>query len=259
MLATRVIPCLLLRGGGLVKTVRFRDPVYVGDPINAVRIFNEKEVHELAVLDIEASRRRRGPDFALLERICCEAFMPMAYGGGLRTVEDVRRVLELGFEKAVINTTALADVSFFARVAELCGSQSVVASVDVKKDLFGRRRVYGHFRGRCINASPAKYAVAAEQAGAGEILLTSVDRDGTQAGYDLDLVREVSTAVGVPVIACGGAGRVEDFALAVKAGAAAAAAGSLFVFHGPHRAVLITYPTPAELRNVFAPQAEEAD
>lgn len=251
MPATRVIPCLLLSGGGLVKTERFRDPVYVGDPINAVKIFNDKEVHELAILDIEASRRGRGPDFALLSRIGREAFMPMSYGGGLRALEDVRRVLELGFEKVVINTAALEDASFLSRAAELCGSQSVVAAVDVKKGFFGRRRVYGHARGRSLKGSPAAYAAAAEKAGAGEILLTSVDRDGTRAGYDLDLIREVAGAVGVPVIACGGAGRVEDFALAAEAGAAAAAAGSLFVFHGPHRAVLITYPSQAELKQVF--------
>src|SRR5437660_2795096 len=141
MLTTRLIPCLLLKDGGLVKTVRFRNPVYVGDPINAVKIFNDKEVHELAVLDIAASRQSRGPDFALLARIAREAFMPMAYGGGLRTREDVRRVVELGFEKAVINTAGLADVSFFAEAAELCGSQSVVAAVDVKSDFLGRRWV----------------------------------------------------------------------------------------------------------------------
>jgi cyclase len=252
MLTTRVIPCLLLKDGGLVKTVRFRDPVYVGDPINAVKIFNDKEVHELAVLDIEASRQGRGPDFGLLTRIAREAFMPMAYGGGLRTADDVRRVVELGFEKAVINTSALADISFLSRAAELCGAQSVVAAVDVKTDLLGRRWVFAHVSGRRCKWSPVEYAAAAERSGAGEILLTSVDRDGTQRGYDLDSIREVSRAVAVPVIACGGAGRVEDFARAAEAGAAAAAAGSLFVFHGRHRAVLITYPTQTALREAFA-------
>src|SRR5689334_15869675 len=144
MLRMRIIPCLLVKNGGLVKTVRFRDPVYVGDPINAVKIFNDKEVHELAVLDIEASREARGPDFELLSRIAREAFMPMAYGGGPRTVDDVRRLVELGFEKAVINTSALADISFLERAAELCGAQSVVAAVDVKTDLLGRRWVFAH-------------------------------------------------------------------------------------------------------------------
>lgn len=249
----RVIPCLLLHHGGLVKTVRFKNPVYVGDPINAVKIFNDKEVDELMLLDIDATREGRGPNLDMLARIAREAFMPMAYGGGIRTLEDIQRVLSLGFEKVVLNTALLRDMSIVERAAERCGGQSVVAAVDVKKDLFRRVRVYEHGSRRCVDRHPVDLALLAQQAGAGEIIVTSVDREGTGLGYDTELVRSMARAVSVPVIANGGAGKIPDLADAVDAGASAVAAGSLFVFHGPHRAVLITYPNRSVITSLPDP------
>ncbi|MBI4395887.1 MAG: imidazole glycerol phosphate synthase subunit HisF [Elusimicrobia bacterium] len=253
MLETRVLPCLLLSNGGLVKTVRFKNPTYVGDPINAVRIFNDKEVDELVLLDIEASRRGAGPDFPLLSKISREAFMPMGYGGGVRSLEDARRLFSIGFEKVIINACALERPEFIQQASSACGSQSIVASIDVKKNFWGQGRVYDHVRGRPTSLSPRDFAVRLERLGAGEIALNSVDRDGTMSGYDLDLVRAVCQAVRIPVIAMGGAGRLEDFRDAVRfGGASAVAAGSFFVFHGRHRAVLITYPDKSELKKTLA-------
>jgi cyclase len=248
----RVIPSLLLRNGGLVKTVGFKNPVYVGDPINAVKIFNDKEVDELVLLDIDASRKGRGPDFALLGRIAREAFMPMAYGGGLRSLDDLSRVLGMGYEKIAINSVALQDIDFVRRAADACGSQSVVVSIDVKRDLFGRHVVFDHVSGK-TRGEPAAFARQASHAGAGEVLLNAVHRDGTQEGYDLEVIRKVAAAVDVPLVALGGAGSIKDFNLALAAGASAVAAGSIFVFHGPRRAVLITYPDRSELDECLLP------
>jgi cyclase len=248
----RIVPCLLLSGGGLVKTIRFRRPAYVGDPINAVRIFNDKEVDELLLLDIDASRAGRGPDLPLLERIAREAFMPLGYGGGIRSPEEARRIQALGFEKIAVNAAALSDLTLLGLIAAACGSQSVVAAIDVKRDWLNRRRVYNHVRRRCLPLDPVERARAAVAAGAGEVLVQAADRDGSWSGYDLDLVRSVTEAVRVPVMALGGAGSVEDLGAAVReGGASAAAAGSLFVFHGPRRAVLISYPSAADKERVF--------
>ncbi|OGQ06023.1 MAG: imidazole glycerol phosphate synthase subunit HisF [Deltaproteobacteria bacterium RIFCSPLOWO2_01_44_7] len=251
MLATRVIPCLLLKNGGLVKTVRFRNPTYIGDPINAVKIFNDKEVDELMILDIIATRQGKGPDFDLLSRIGREAFMPMGYGGGIRTLEEAKRILSLNFEKIIINAQALENLGFVHQLAKVCGSQSVVVAIDVKKDSLGRPRVYGHTDGQTRKIELTTYAIQVANNGAGEILLNSVDRDGTFNGYDLNLIRMVSQVVNIPVVALGGAGQLKDFAQAVQSGASAVAAGSFFVFHGKHRAVLITYPQKDELGQVL--------
>lgn len=249
MRRVRVIPVLLLDNGGLVKTVRFRRPAYVGDPINAVKILNEKEVDELVLLDVSATRNGRPPEFDRIAEIGGEAFMPLAYGGGVRTVGDVARILGSGVEKVVLNTAAAADPGLVTGAARRFGSQAVMASVDVKRNLFGRYRVFTHGGRRNTGVEPVEYCRRMEELGAGEILLTSMDRDGTFAGYDLELLRRVSVAVEVPVVACGGARRVEDFVQAVnEGGASAVAAGSMFVFHGPHRAVLISYPEPQVLK-----------
>ncbi len=252
MLKTRVIPCLLLRNQGLVKTVRFRDPTYVGDPINAVRIFNDKEVDELVLLDIAAGLEGARPNMRLLAEIAEECFMPLAYGGGLRTIDDIKAVVALGVEKVSINSAAVEDPDLVSRAADAVGSQSVVASIDVKRSLFGKYEV--HVRGgrKATGLDPAQFAAAMEKKGAGEIMLNAIDRDGTQKGYDIELIRRVAARVSIPVIACGGAGKVEDFAAAVKeGGASAVAAGSMFVFHGKHRAVLISYPSRAELEKAL--------
>lgn len=252
MLQVRVIPCLLLRGRGLVKTVRFRQPVYVGDPINAVRIFNEKEVDELLLLDIYATRERRGPPLNLLEEISSECFMPLAYGGGIRSLADIKALFALGVEKVAINAQAVENPRLIREAADAFGSQSVMASIDAKRSWLGACRVVTHGGINSTLHRPADFAREMERYGAGEILLNSVDRDGTMQGYDLELIRDVSRSVGVPLIACGGAGKLADFAAAVtQGGASAVAAGSMFVFHGKHRAVLINYPSRRELEAAF--------
>lgn len=248
MLRTRVIPCLLLRGNGLVKTVQFKNPRYVGDPINAIKIFNDKEVDELVLLDISASREGREPPFSVIEEVASECFMPLAYGGGIRTVEQARKILKLGVEKVIFNTTAWKDPSVLRDASNEFGAQAVVVSIDVRRKIFGRYEVVTSAGSESTGTDPVAYAKRMEEAGAGEILLTSIDRDGTMKGYDNDLLSKVSAAVGVPVVACGGAGTIDHFAEAVKVGGASAvAAGSMFVFHGPHRAVLITYPSQQQL------------
>lgn len=252
MLKTRVIPTLLLRGAGLVKTTGFRNPVYVGDPINAVRIFNEKEVDELVLLDITASRTGKGPAFATIENIASECFMPVGYGGGISTVEQIRKILNMGVEKVVVNAAALRNPQLVRDAVREFGSQAIVVSVDVKRKLLGRYEVYGDGGTKPTGHDPVAYARQIEERGAGEILLTAIDRDGTMKGYDVELVLKVTSAVSIPVIASGGAGTIADFGIASKrAGAAAVAAGAMFVFHGPHRAVLITYPSNAELSAVL--------
>lgn len=248
MLKTRVIPCLLLRGAGLVKTTEFRNPKYVGDPINAIKIFNDKEVDELVLLDIAASRTGKGPSFEVIQNIASECFMPVAYGGGITSVEQIRRILGAGVEKVVLNTAASKDPTLVRDAAREFGSQAVVVSIDVKRKLLGRYEVYVEGGTRSTGREPVSYAREMEELGAGEILLTAIDRDGTMKGYDIDLLSKVTSALGIPVIASGGAGSISDFAEASKrGGAAAVAAGAMFVFHGRHRAVLITYPNQAEL------------
>lgn len=245
---TRVIPVLLLRGKGLVKTVKFKDPKYIGDPINSVRIFNEKEVDELVFLDITATPEGRGPDYELLADIAGEAFMPMAYGGGITSLDEVQRIFALGFEKVVIDTAAYRSPQLIRDAVAIYGSQSIVGCVDVKRTLFGRYELYSHAGKTQQSAELVDHVVGLEKLGMGEIIVNSVDRDGTQSGYDLKLLKQVSSAVSVPVVACGGASGIDDFVAAVnEGGASAVAAGSLFVFVGPHRAVLINYPDRAEL------------
>lgn len=252
MLRPRVIPCLLLRNRGLAKTVKFKDPTYLGDPINVVRIFNEKEVDELIFLDITATAENRKPPFKLIAEIASECFMPLGYGGGIRSLEDIREILSLGVEKVSINSYAVENPGFIRAAADLIGSQSLLISIDVKKNFWGKYEVMTQSGKKSIGLDPVKFAVQMEQAGAGELLLNSIDRDGTMQGYDLELIKHVSEAVTIPVVACGGARTVNDLADAVKkGGASAVAAGSMFVFHGPHRAVLINFPTPQELQKVF--------
>lgn len=252
MFKPRVIPCLLLRNLGLVKTIKFKDPKYLGDPINIVKIFNDKEVDELVFLDITATVENKRPPFKLLENVAGEAFMPLGYGGGIRTLDDIKTILELGVEKVAINTYVVEHPSFIRAAADFAGSQSVVVSIDVKKNLWGKYEVMTHGGRKATGLDPVKFAVEMEKQGAGELLLNSIDRDGTMQGYDLELIRRVTSAVGIPVVACGGAGTVQHLGEAVKqGGASAAGAGSMFVFQGPHRAVLISYPVQSELRQVF--------
>ena len=251
-LRKRIIPCLLLSGSGLVKTVRFKDPKYIGDPINAIRIFNDKEVDELVLLDIKATLEGRGPPLARLRDIADECFMPLAYGGGIRSREDAQAVLSLGVEKVVLNSAAVASPALVTRIATEFGAQAVVASLDVRRKLFGGLECVTASGTRKSGVDPVTMAKRMVDAGAGELFITAVDRDGTMSGYDIDLVASVAAAVSVPVIACGGAGSVDDLRRVLVDGhASAVAAGSLFVFTGPHRAVLITYPTREQLQGLW--------
>ncbi len=251
MLTTRVIPCLLLKGSGLVKTVRFREPKYVGDPINAVKILNDKEVDELIFLDITASREGKGPAFSTIEDITSECFMPVAYGGGVTTVDEAARIVSMGVEKIVLNTSALRRPALVGEMSARIGASSTVVAIDVRKDLLGRYRVYDACRGGSTSTTPVEHARRMVDAGAGEIFVNDVTRDGTGKGFDLTLVREVASAVSVPVIVCGGAGTLAHVRQASDAGASAVAAGSLFVYMGKHRAVLINYPTQSALQDLF--------
>ena len=251
MIRPRVIPCLLLKNEGLVKTVKFKDPKYLGDPINIVRIFNDKEVDELIFLDILATVENRRPNFDLLGKITSECFMPLGYGGGICSMEDVKELLAMGVEKIVLNTSAVENPSLIRSAADYAGSQAVVISMDVKRTLLGKYEVYVRGGKKSTGLDPVKFAVEMGKQGAGELFLNSVDRDGTMQGYDLELVRRVAESVTVPVVACGGAGNIQHLAEAIQAGASAAAAGSLFVFQGPLRGVLISYPAQEELKRVM--------
>ncbi|WP_106640333.1 AglZ/HisF2 family acetamidino modification protein [Allosphingosinicella vermicomposti] len=252
MLRTRIIPVLLLRGESLVKTIRFDRFTYVGDPCNTVRIFNELEVDELAFLDISATRERRGPNFALLAEIATECFMPLSYGGGIHNFEDAARIFETGFEKVVINSAAFEQPQLINEIARVYGTQAVVASIDVKRTIFRREKVVTHGGRRQQLVDPVAWAIEMERRGAGEILLTSVDREGTWAGFDLDLIRRVSDAVSIPVIAHGGGGSVEHIGCAVREGGASSVAlGSMVVFQKKDFGVLVSFPERAALEAVL--------
>jgi len=243
MLKTRIIPCLLLQGQRLVKTVRFKRPTYVGDPINAIKIFNEKEVDELIILDITATPEKKKPCVEFISDIAGECFMPLTYGGGIRNLDDIKEIFNAGVEKVVINSYAAENPAFIKVAAELYGSQSIVVSIDAGKNAFNKYEVYTCGGRKNTGIDPADYAKIMAEMGAGEIFLNSINKDGTMEGYDIELIKKVSGAVSVPVIACGGAGRLSDFTDAVGlGGASAVAAGSFFVFYGDHRAVLISYP-----------------
>jgi cyclase len=248
----RVIPVLLLKDGLLYKTEKFRNAKYVGDPRVAMKIFNDKGADEIAIIDILATRERRDPDFRLIEEIAGESFMPLAYGGGVRTREQVRQILALGAEKVIINTRGIDDPDFVREVSDDNGAQSITICIDVKRDLFGRLRTMTHCGQTKSKWEPVELAKRMQTAGAGELIIHSVDREGTMAGYDLKLIRSVVDAVGIPVIALGGAGGEHDLVRAIKeGGASAAAAGAMFVFQGPHRAILITYPDDARLSSLL--------
>lgn len=244
----RVIPTLLMHKGGLIKSVKFKDYKYVGDPINAVKIFNEKEVDEIAIIDIDASRENRGPDIKKITEIASEAFMPMAYGGGITSIDQIKEIYYNGIEKIIINKAAVDQPDLITKAANLFGSQSVMVSIDVKKTFLKGNQVYINNGKTGTGFTPVDFAQRMQEAGAGEILLNSIDRDGTFLGYDYELIEKISRKLSIPVIACGGASAVEDFKKAVDSGASAVAAGSMFVFQRPHRAVLISYPSQTDLK-----------
>jgi imidazole glycerol-phosphate synthase subunit HisF len=257
MLKNRIIPCLLLSEGGLVKTLRFKKPKYVGDPLNAIRIFNEKEVDELMLLDIGVSKAGGNPDFGLVEQIAGECFMPLCYGGGIRNFAQARKLFSSGVEKVCLQNAALENPSLITEIAEHYGSQSVIVSADVKKGWVGGKKLFDSRTGKTLETPVGEFLDHCVEVGAGEVLLNSVDRDGTMEGMDLELIRETAGRLTVPLIAAGGAGSLTDMKDAVLAGASAVAAGAFFVFHGPHRAVLITYPQYNELEELMGGLAAE--
>jgi cyclase len=252
MLRVRVIPTLLLKNAGLVKGVQFKNHKYVGDPINAVKIFNEKEVDELVFLDIGATETGKGPNFELLKHIASEAFMPFGYGGGIENIEQITRLFSIGIEKVIINSAAYYKPELISAASKISGNQSIVVSIDVKRSMFGKYSVF--IRNGKVNTKkdPVEYAVQMEKLGAGELIVCNIANEGKRMGYDNELLKAISNAVDIPVVASGGAGSLNDFADAYHKGhAASVAAGDMFVFYGKHKAVLITYPKYHELENLF--------
>lgn len=250
----RVIPILLIQNGRLVKSKKFKEHKYVGDPINAVKILNEKEVDELIVLDISATANSRPPDIQQIREISAEAFMPLGYGGGVSELKHVLDLIHAGVEKVVLNTSAYFNPLIVSEAAKIIGSQSVVVSIDVRNDFFGKPCVCVHNGKKKIAFDVLTYAKRMEESGAGELILNSIDRDGTYKGYDLGLIRKVCEQISIPVVVAGGASCIGDFVLAIENGASAVSAGSMFVFQRPHNAVLITYPSQKELiEKLFIP------
>lgn len=248
MLYPRIIPCLLVQNGGLVKTVRFGQPKYVGDPINAVRIFNEKEVDELIVADIDATAQEREPNYSLIANLAVECRMPLCYAGGVKTSEQVERIISLGVEKVAISSAAIKTPELITEASRRVGSQSIVVVLDVKKTgLLRRYELFTHNGSRATGLHPVAFAKQAEALGAGEILVNSIDHDGEMKGYDLELIEQIRNAVSLPITSLGGAGSLADIEdLIRRHGVIGAAAGSLFVFKGKYRAVLINYPNRSE-------------
>ncbi len=257
MLRPRVIPCLLVHDKGLVKTVQFKDPKYVGDPINAVRIFNEKESDELMVIDIDATKENREPDYKMIEHLASECRMPLCYGGGVKTVEQAQRIFSLGVEKIAISSAAIHTPDLVSEMADRVGSQSVVVVVDVKKKLLGGYEMYTHNGKKSTGKNPFEFVAKMEALGAGEIVVNSIDQDGVMKGYDLALIEKIRQSISLPLTVLGGAGSLQDIGnLINKYGIIGAAAGSLFVFKGVYKAVLINYPNWNEkdkLINEYSP------
>jgi imidazole glycerol-phosphate synthase subunit HisF len=252
MLRTRVIPALLLRNESLVKTKQFDKFTYIGDPCNTVRIFNELEVDELLFLDITATKEGREPNYGLLKAIASECFMPLAYGGGIQTVKQAQKILSIGFEKICVNSAALQNTGLITEIANEFGSQAVVASIDYKKPFFGKLQVVKGSNHKCTGKQVEDWAKTLELAGAGEILLTSVDREGTWEGFDLDIVKRVSSVVSIPVVAHGGCGSVSDISSVVRdGGASAVALGSMVVFQKKGMGVLVSFPSNEELEAII--------
>jgi cyclase len=247
MLRTRIIPILLLNDGGLVKTIKFSKDKYIGDPINAVRIFNQKEVDELVLLDISATRNGTAPNFMEVKEIVSEAFMPVGYGGGISKMEHIEQLFNIGVEKVIVNSVIFTDKHLIEEAIKIYGSQSIVASLDVKKDIWGQYKVYTNSGKKKQSLSLDSCIKLIQEIGFGELVINNIDKDGTMLGYDLELIEKVSAMLNIPVVAVGGAGTISDFVKAVKAGASALAAGSMFVFQGVHKAVLISYITTDQL------------
>lgn len=242
MIKNRIIPCLLINEDKLVKSVKFKDLIYVGDYLNAIKVFNEKEVDELIVLDISASKNKSGPNFDLIKKISSECFMPVCYGGGIRSLEDAKKVFSLGVEKISLKSSILYDTSLISELTNYFGSQSIVISIDIKKDWLGNYRIYDKSKNLNIKENWKNFINIVQEKGAGEILLNSVDKDGLMDGPDLQLIEEATTLINIPMIYIGGVGSINHLKTIFNKNIKAVAAGSFFIFKGPHKAVLITYP-----------------
>ena len=244
----RIIPVLTIDGQSLVKTVKFKRPNYLGDPINAIKIFNDKEVDEIAVLDITASVKKRGPDFKLIEEMASECFMPMAYGGGITKIEEIKTLFSLGVEKIILNSALLENENLIADAAEQYGSQSVLVSFDVKKNLLGQYKASFLNAQKNTKTELSELAVKYQTLGAGEVLLHNVDKDGTFGGLDYSLIKNISTSLKIPLIACGGVNSLEDMLRGIQSGASAIAAGSFFAYrNNDTKSILISYPSQKDL------------
>ena len=252
MLRPRIIPSLLIHDKGLVKTVNFKSPKYVGDPINAVRIFNEKEVDELAIFDIDATILDQEPDYALIEKLANQSRMPLCYGGGVKTVEQAQKIFGLGIEKIALSSAVIKNPKLVTEIAERVGSQSVIVVLDVKKKFLGGYEVYTNNGGKATGINPIKFVKELEDLGAGEIIINSIDNDGVMKGYDLNLIDKIAESISLPLTVLGGAGSLTDIEKVIdKHGVIGVAAGSLFVFKGTYKAVLINYPNQTEKNKIF--------
>lgn len=245
MLRPRIIPCLLIHDKGLVKTVNFKNPKYVGDPINAVRIFNEKESDELMVIDIDASVNQKDPDYQIIEKLASECRMPLCYGGGIKNVEQAQRIFSLGVEKVSLSSAAIENPALVEKIAERVGTQSAVVVMDVKKKFFGGYEIFTHNGKKATGKNPIEMAKLFQKMGAGEIVINSIDQDGVMKGFDFEIIDKIRNEITVPLTVLGGAGSLEDIGKLIgKYGIIGASAGSLFVFKGVYKAVLINYPNP---------------
>lgn len=252
MLRPRIIVSLLLHDKGLVKTVNFKSPKYVGDPINAVKIFNEKEVDELAFFDIDATVLNKEPDYVLIEKLANQSRMPICYGGGVKTVDQAQKIFSLGIEKIALSSSVIQNPSLVTQIAKRVGSQSVIVVLDIKKKLLGGYEVFTHNGKKATGMNPIKFAKDLEQLGAGEIIINSIDQDGLMKGYDFNLIDRIVETISIPLTVLGGAGSLSDIDKVIqKHGVIGVAAGSLFVFKGPYKAVLINYPTQLEKNKIF--------
>ena len=252
MLRPRIIPSLLIQDNGLVKTVNFKNPKYVGDPINAVRIFNEKEVDELAIFDIDATAKGLEPNYSLIERIANQSRMPLCYGGGVKTVEQAQKIFGLGIEKIALSSAVLHNPELITQIANRVGAQSVIVVLDVKKKLFGGYEVYTHNGKKSTGINPFDFAEKAQRLGAGEIIINSIDQDGVMKGFDMNLIDKVRDKISLPLTVLGGAGELQHIQQVIhKHGVIGVAAGSLFVFIGVYKAVLINYPEKGEKEKLY--------
>jgi imidazole glycerol-phosphate synthase subunit HisF len=251
MFRPRVIPILLLKGQGLVKSVKFKDYRYIGDPINAVKIFNDLKADELVFLDILASKEKRSISLDFVRNVGDEANMPFAVGGGIRSIQNIKEIINAGAEKVIINSYAVENPNFIRKAADIFGSSTIVVSVDIKKKFLGKQQVYTLGGTKATGINPIAFALQMQEQGAGEIIINSIENDGMMQGYDLELIEKVSKTVDIPVVAAGGAGQLSDFTQAIQHYASAVSAGSWFVYHGARRAVLINYPDTNELATTF--------